>query len=354
MKNIVLTGGGTAGHVIPNLALIPLLKDAGYRIHYIGSKDGIEKSLIKRNKDVVYHEISSGKLRRYFSFKNFVDPFKILAGLAKSVSLIKKIKPDVCFSKGGFVSVPVVIACAMQKIPVVIHESDMTPGLANRISRPYCKVMCTTFDEAAKLAGDKGVVTGSPVRPEILNGDKLRGMIICGYEKGRPTLLIMGGSTGAQSLNEKVDEILDKLIDRFQIIHIRGTDNIREDLENKAGYRQFGYINDELPHIMASADVVLSRAGANAIFEFAALNKPMLLVPLPLSASRGDQIKNAEYFKQKGWAHVIDQDEMSGNDLYDALLKTHECRRQLENNLKEADMSNGLYKLYQQIMIASK
>ncbi len=354
MKTIVLTGGGTAGHVIPNIALLPLLKNARYTIHYIGSKDGIEKKLISRQENITYHEISSGKLRRYFSLQNLTDPFKILAGFFKSLKLIKQIKPNVCFSKGGFVAVPVVLACAMRKIPIVLHESDMSPGLANKICRPFCKVMCTTFPEASKLAGEKGLVTGSPVRTEITSGDSLRGMIICGFERSRPTLLIMGGSSGATAINEAIDNILDKLIDNFQIIHIRGEKNLKDELEGRAGYRQFGYVNEELPHLLAAADIILARAGANAIFEFAALNKPMLLIPLPMSASRGDQIKNANYFKSRGWANVLYQEKMNDMLLFDTLIRTIENKDKYAEALEKADLQNGLYKLFQQIMLAAK
>ena len=353
MKTIVLTGGGTAGHVIPNIALLPLLKNAGYDIHYIGSKDGIEKKLLSRYKEIPYHEIPSGKLRRYFSWENFTDPFKILAGFFKSLRLIREIKPNVCFSKGGFVSVPVVLACAFKKVPVVLHESDMSPGLANKICRPYAKVMCTTFPEAAKLAGEKGLATGSPVRPEITSGDSLRGMIICGFEHGRPTLLIMGGSSGAAALNNAVDNILDKLTEKYQIIHIRGEKNLRPELEGKPGYRQFGYVAQELPHLMAASDLVMTRAGANAIFEFAALAKPMLLIPLPMSASRGDQIKNANYFKNRGWANLLYQEKMNDVSLFDALARTADNAEKYGKALSEADLQNGLYKLFQQIELAS-
>lgn len=354
MKTIVLTGGGTAGHVIPNIALIPLLKNAGYTIHYIGSKDGIEKKLVSQQEGVTYHEIPSGKLRRYFSLQNFIDPFKILAGFFKAFILIKKINPTVCFSKGGFVAVPVVLACALLKIPIVLHESDMSPGLANKICRPYCKVMCTTFPEAAKLAGDKGFVTGSPVRPEITSGDDMRGMIMCGFEKSRPVLLIMGGSSGAKAINSAVDNILDKLINKFQIIHIRGEKNLREDFEGRAGYRQFGYVGEEYPHLLAASNVILARAGANSIFEFAALNKPMLLIPLPMSASRGDQIKNANYFKNKGYANVLYQEKMNAVTLYDTLVRTIDNKDKYVEVLEKTDLQNGLYKLFQQIMLASK
>ncbi len=353
MKTIVLTGGGTAGHVVPNIALMPLLKNAEYEMHYIGSKEGIEKKLIAQYKDVSYHEISSGKLRRYFSLENFTDPFKIIAGFFQSLKLIKKIKPNVCFSKGGFVSVPVVLACALKKVPIVIHESDMSPGLANKICRPFCKVMCTTFPQAAKLAGEKGLATGSPVRPEITSGDNLRGMIMCGFERSRPILLIMGGSSGAAAINAAVDKSLDKLIDNFQIIHIRGEKNLLPELEGRAGYRQFGYVTEELPHLLAAADIILARAGANSIFEFAALGKPMLLIPLPLSASRGDQIKNANYFKNNGWANVLYQEKMNDITLYDTLMRTNDNKDKYIKALEKADVQNGLYKLFQQIMLAS-
>ena len=354
MKQIVLTGGGTAGHVIPNIALLPLLKNAGYKIHYIGSKNGIEKKLISAQEGVIYHEISSGKLRRYFDLKNFTDIFRIIAGFFKSIKLIKEINPNVCFSKGGFVSVPVVLACALKKIPIVLHESDMSPGLANKICRPYCRVMCTTFPEAAKLAGEKGVVTGSPVRPEITEGDKTRGMILCGFEPGRPTLFIMGGSSGARAINDAVDRILDKLIAKYQIIHIRGDNNIKPEFEGRAGYRQFGYVREELPHLMAAADLVLTRAGANAIFEFAALLKPMVLIPLPLSASRGDQIKNANYFKSRGWANVLYQEKITDVLLFDTLARTVDNKDKYIKALEAADFKSGLYKLFKQIMLAAK
>ncbi len=353
MKTIVLTGGGTAGHVVPNIALMPLLKKAGYKIHYIGSEQGIEKKLISQYKEVSYHEISSGKLRRYFSVKNFTDPFRILAGFFQSLRLIKKIKPNVCFSKGGFVSVPVVLACALKKVPIVLHESDMSPGLANKICRPFCKVMCTTFPNAAKLVGEKGLVTGSPVRPEITSGDSLRGMIMCGFERSRPILLIMGGSSGAEAINAAVDKILDKLTEKFQIIHIRGEKNLRPELEGKAGYRQFGYVTEDLNHLLAAADIILARAGANSIFEFAALGKPMLLIPLPLSASRGDQIKNANYFKNNGWANVLYQEKMNEFTLYDTLLRTLDNKEKYISVLEKADVKNGLNKLFEQITLAS-
>jgi len=354
MKTIVLTGGGTAGHVTPNLALVPLLRKKGFRIHYIGSYEGMEKDIVSGKNNIQYHPISSGKLRRYFALKNFIDPFKILIGFFQSIKLLKQIKPVVVFSKGGFVTVPVVIAARTLKIPVVIHESDYTSGLANKIALPFATTMCTTFENAASAAGKKGVVTGSPVRPNILDGDPERGRIICGFEKGRPIVLIIGGSTGALAINNCVDEALKELIAKYQIIHIRGIDNVKSNLENLGGYKQYGYVNDELPHLIACADVIVSRAGANAIFEFSSLFKPMLLIPLPSSASRGDQIHNAKYFESHGYAQVLRQEFLSVTSLMDRIGEVYEKRFEYETNMRSSGMGNGLQKLFDEILKAAK
>ncbi|MEX1377557.1 MAG: undecaprenyldiphospho-muramoylpentapeptide beta-N-acetylglucosaminyltransferase [Eubacteriales bacterium] len=354
MKSIVLTGGGTAGHVTPNLALIPLLRDKGFRIHYIGSHDGMEKDIISGKKHVHYYSISSGKLRRYFDMKNFTDPFRIIKGYFDARKILKQVKPSVVFSKGGFVTVPVVIAAKSLKIPVVIHESDFTSGLANKIALPFATTMCTTFEEAAQQAGSKGVVTGSPVRPAILEGDSERGRIICGFETGRPIVLIMGGSTGALAINNCVDEALDEMIEKYQIIHIRGVANLKPELEEKSGYRQFGYVNEELPHLLACADVVVSRAGANAIFEFSSLYKPMLLIPLPTSASRGDQMHNAKYFEKQGYAKVLRQEFLNVTSLMSDIAEVYKNRYTYETNMRSAGMGNGLEKIFEEIMKASK
>lgn len=353
MRNIILTGGGTAGHVIPNIALLDKLKEAGFAVHYIGSRDGIERGLMQGRPNVKYHPISSGKIRRYFDVKNLTDPFRVMAGVLQSFNIIRRVAPSVVFSKGGFVSVPVVIAAWMLQIPVVIHESDITPGLANKISRPFARVMCTTFSQAALAAGRKGVTTGSPVRPEVMNGDRYRGLVMSGFENGRPVLLVMGGSSGSQAINHAVDMDLDALRRKYQVIHIRGKNDIQAHMEGVPGYKQFGYIDEELPHILAAADVVISRAGANAIFELAALKKPMLLIPLPLSASRGDQILNAEYFKTRGWAKVLDQADMERIGLMPALAELERDRDKLVANLEKSNLSSGLDKLFAQIMKAA-
>ena len=265
-KTIVLTGGGSAGHVIPHLALLPLLKRQGYKIHYIGSKDGIEKQIIEKE-GLPYHAIHSGKLRRYFSVKNFSDPFKILAGYFSSVHILKKIKPDVLFSKGGFVSVPVVFAAKHLNVPVVLHESDYTPGLANRLCIPRAKKICVSFEDTlAHIPDGKGVYTGTPVRQNLFAGDKRRGLDLLGFSGEKPVLLIMGGSLGAQSVNEAVDGCLDTLLQSFDITHIRGAGALKESLSEKKGYRQFEFISENLEHIFARSGYYAFACGSQCRF----------------------------------------------------------------------------------------
>ena len=285
MKKIVLTGGGTAGHVTPNIALLPELKKQGYEIHYIGSYEGIESKLIPEL-DVSYYGIASGKLRRYIDLKNISDPFKVVKGLHQARVLLKQIKPDVVFSKGGFVSVPVVVAAKSRGIPCVIHESDMTPGLANKICIPCASRVCTNFPETIKhLPAEKAVLTGSPIRQELFHGSRERGLSFCGFDKIRPVVLIIGGSLGAASVNTAVRSILPALLKEFQVIHLCGKDKIDASLNGTKGYVQFEYIKEELSDLMAAADIMISRAGANAICEILALRKPNILIPLSAQAA---------------------------------------------------------------------
>lgn len=287
-KKIILTGGGSAGHVTPNLALIPELKKLGFDIEYIGSKNGIEKKIVG-DYNIKYHSISCGKLRRYFDLKNFADPFRVIKGVFDAIFIIKKEKPDIVFSKGGFVSVPVVIAAHFNKVPVIAHESDITPGLANKICVPYCDKICVTFPEALdKINSQKAVLTGTPIREELLNGSRLKGLRFCNFQSDKPVLMAVGGSLGAKSINDSIRKNLKYLTQKFNIINICGKGNIDESLSDNPSYRQFEYVNEELPDLMAAADIVISRAGANFIFELLALCKPNLLVPLPANASRGD------------------------------------------------------------------
>ena len=222
MKRIILTGGGTAGHVTPNIALIPKLRELGYDIQYIGSYNGIEKELIEPF-GIPYHGISSGKLRRYFSLQNFTDPFRVIKGFGEARKLIKSLKPDVIFSKGGFVSVPVVLAGKRCKVPVIIHESDMTPGLANKLAIPSAVKVCCNFPETLDaLPEGKAVLTGSPIRQELLTGDKDAARKMCGFTDEKPVILVIGGSLGAVAVNEAVRAALPELLKQFQIIHLCG------------------------------------------------------------------------------------------------------------------------------------
>lgn len=320
-KSIILTGGGTAGHVSLNEAIIPSLIEANYDVHYIGSQEGIEKELIGNAfPELPYHSIASGKLRRYFSMQNFTDPFKVLMGIGQAFSIIKKVKPSVIFSKGGFVSVPVVIAAKLANIPVVVHESDVTPGLANKIALPFASHIFTVFKETVKhLPNDKATCTGSIIRQQLFEGNRERGLAYCGFTADKKVLLIMGGSLGSVVINEAVRENLTQLREHYQIIHLCGKGNVNQSLEGLEGYRQFEYVTDELPNLLYAADFIVSRAGSNSIFEFLALHKPMLLIPLSAAKSRGDQILNARLFKQQGFAHVLDEDTMTNASFYKAV-----------------------------------
>ena len=327
MKHIVLTGGGTAGHVTPNIALIPRLKELGYQISYIGSYDGIEKKLIEEL-GIPYYGISSGKLRRYFDLKNFSDPFRVLKGFHQARKLLKELKPDVIFSKGGFVTVPVVIAAKKCRIPAIIHESDMTPGLANKLCLSSAAKICCNFPETvSSLPKDKAVLTGTPIRRELMDGDKETAREFCGFTDEKPVLMVIGGSLGAASVNENIRKILPELLKDFQVIHLCGKGKTDERLKSTEGYVQFEYIKDELPDLFALADIVISRAGANAICELNALKKPNLLIPLSANASRGDQILNARSFERQGFSMVMEEEEITAQSLLDAVHKLYANRK---------------------------
>ncbi len=326
-KTIVLTGGGTAGHVTPNIALLPRLKNLGYDVHYIGSYEGIERKLIE-DFDIPYYGIATGKFRRYLDLKNLSDPFRVMKGFAQARRYLKQIKPDILFSKGGFVSVPAVRAAASLKIPCIIHESDMTPGLANKLCIPVAQKICCNFPETLlALPPEKAVLTGSPIRKELLHGNKIAALDYCGFTANKPVIMVIGGSLGAASINKAVRDALPGLLEDFQIVHICGKDKVDNLLLNIRGYRQFEYVKGELKDIFAMADLVISRAGANAICELLALRKPNLLIPLSEHSSRGDQLLNAESFEKQGFSLVIDDDYLTKDLLIE---KVHElfCNRQ--------------------------
>ena len=337
-KTIIFTGGGTAGHATPNLALMEKLDRAEWDVHYIGTAEGIEKKIVGERDDVIYHEIAWGKLRRYFSWKNFTDPFRVIKGYCQSRRIIRDVKPDVLFSKGGFVSVPVV-AAAKGKCPVIAHESDYTPGLANRLAARYATTICVSFTDTVKFVPKgKGVHTGTPIRPALYRGSREKGLAFTGLSGKKPVLLMVGGSLGAQAINEALRAALPLLLPDFDIVHLCGKGKAEPDLVAD-GYRQYEYIDEEMADLLAMADVVLSRAGANAVFELLALKKPMLLVPLTSKSTRGDQLLNAEYFGSRGYAMTMLQEDMTAVSLSEAL---HALYRDRETYLKAMEQAENV------------
>lgn len=342
MKKIILTGGGTAGHVTPNLALIPSLQKLGYEIHYIGSYDGIERKLIE-DAGIAYEGISSGKLRRYFDIKNFTDPLRVFKGFREALKLMKKYKPDVLFSKGGFVSVPVVMAAKHYKIPTIIHESDMTPGLANKICIPTAQTVCCNFPETLEyLPKDKAVLTGSPIRKELLKGDRLTGLQFTNLSSNKPVILVIGGSLGSVIINTAIRAILTTLLRDFQVIHICGKSNLDESLIGVQGYVQYEYVDAPLKHLYAAADLIISRAGANSICEILALRKPNLLIPLSAAASRGDQILNARSFSKQGFSCLLEEENLTDNSLYDCITETYKRRKSYIQKMEQSSLVNAV------------
>ncbi len=349
MRKIVLTGGGTMGHVTPHLALIPHLQEAGYEIHYVGSENGMEGPKMRAVPGITYHAVKSGKLRRYHSWQNFTDPFRVMAGAFQSARLMGKIHPDVVFSKGGFVAVPVVFGAWLHRIPVLCHESDLTPGLANKLCKPFARRFATTFPECAEALGKKAEMTGTPLRPELFRGSRAKGLSLFGFDGKKPVLLMMGGSSGAQSVNAALRAALPDLTDTFDIAHACGKGNLEKTLEGTPGYAQAEYLDAELPDALACADLVLSRAGANALCEFQALGRPMLLVPYPKGASRGDQILNARSLEKRGLCRVLLQEDMNPKTLTKALLDTWADRETLTEALKNAPPADGTKRVLEMI-----
>ena len=339
MKKIVFTGGGSAGHITPNIALMQLLTKEGVELHYIGSINGMERGMIGELQGVHYHAIHAGKLRRYFSLENVADAFRVLRGIGDARKILRKLQPDVLFSKGGYVSVPAVLG-ARGRCPVIVHESDYSPGLSNKIANRYATTVCVTFEDTLRHVGSKGVFTGTPIRRAIMEGDAARGFAFTGFTTEKPVLMMMGGSLGAQAVNDALRACLPRLLQDFQIIHLCGKDKLDLSL-TQAGYAQYEFINEELADLFAMTDIVLARAGANALFEFLALQKPALLVPLPLSASRGDQIQNAAYFKAKGYAEVLEQERLTPDTLCESLQTLYRNRAQYIAAMQSAPHTDG-------------
>lgn len=347
MKKIVLTGGGTTGHVAVNLALIPKLLSQNWKIYYIGSKKGIERELIAPL-DVEYIPITTGKLRRYFSWENFKDFFRVIRGIFQAIGHIRKIKPNIVFSKGGYVSVPVVIGAWFNRVPALSHESDLTPGLANKLCQPFVKKVMVTFPETIKyIKNDKGYFLGPVIRDSLKNGNPEDGKKFLGIENDKPNILVMGGSLGAMALNGLIRDNLDSLTKNFNIIHAVGKNNLAD--VACPGYIQKEYIKDELKDVMALADLVISRAGSNAIFEFLYYKKPMLLIPLPTSQSRGDQIQNAKNFRKNGYAEVIHEEDLTRDAFLTYLDKIYTNRNSYIENMEKFDFRDAVGVIYDEL-----
>lgn len=339
MKKIILTGGGTAGHVTPNIALIPKLKEKGYEIIYIGSKEGIEKKLIEEQ-GIKYYSIESGKLRRYIDLKNITDSIKVVKGVAQSIKLIKKIKPNIIFSKGGFVSVPVVIGGYLNKVPVIIHESDMTSGLANKISAPFSNKICITFSEAIKnFPKEKVIITGTPIRKELLKGEKEKGLKITKFKNNNPVILIMGGSLGAEKINKTIENSLEKLLNNYNVIHICGKGKLNN--IEKENYYKTEYVTEELKDLLKLSDIIISRAGSNSICEILELKKPNILIPLSKNVSRGDQILNAKYFEKEGFSKVIEDDNLTKEILIKEIEDLYKNKNEYIKNMENRKVKNS-------------
>jgi len=336
-RKVILTGGGTVGHVMLNKLLIPEFINRNAEPVYVGSKDGIEKEMIGPT-SIKYHSISSGKLRRYISFENLKDIFKVTKGIIDARRVLKKEKPEFVFSKGGFVSVPVVLAAKSLNIPVYIHESDLTPGLANKISTKFATKCFVTFEKTMDyLPADKTELLGPVIREELSGGDRAAGYSITGFTEGRPVLLFMGGSLGARSINQFIRENIDTLTEHHQIIHLCGKGNTDENLNGHENYIQFEFAGEELAHLMEISDIVIGRSGSNAIYELLLNHKPMILVPLPLSQSRGDQIENAEYFSGQGYAEVIPEEDLTLHNFQEKMKMINSNRDEIIRKMEQYD-----------------
>jgi UDP-N-acetylglucosamine--N-acetylmuramyl-(pentapeptide) pyrophosphoryl-undecaprenol N-acetylglucosamine transferase len=339
---IILTGGGSAGHVSPHIALLPALKEAGFAICYIGGANGIEKNMIQRL-GIQYYGIASGKLRRYASMKNITDIFLILKGFFESFTLIGRIKPDIVFSKGGFVAPPVAAAAWLRGVPVVAHESDLTIGLANRLTLPFARRICANFPETlAGLPKNKGVLTGTPIRETLFSGDRAEGMRLCNFspKTNKPVILFMGGSLGAAAINNCLREALPALLECYRIIHLCGKGNVVE--STQPGYAQFEFVDEELPHLFELADIAVTRAGANTLCELLALQKPHLLIPLTKNASRGDQLLNAASFERQGFSMVLPEETMTPETLAEAIGRLYAERQHFATRMAEyASQADG-------------
>lgn len=303
MKKIILTGGGTAGHVTPLLALLPELKRRFGEIHFFGRTEGVERDLTDGT-GVIYHAIDCPRLVRGKIFANLSIPFKLKSAVKKAKGLISEIAPDLIFSKGGYVALPA--ALGRGDVPLILHESDTSLGLANKLSAKRAETICSSFP-LPPYKGKKITHTGSPLRRSIYAGDRNAALAECGFGGRKKILLVTGGSLGAAAINRAVDANLGRLLQRYDVVHIRGKGNVAE---KRFGYYPIEFTRD-MPKWLSIADYALTRGGGNSLFELGALCVPMLIVPLPKGASRGDQIKNAEYFEENGLGIHLPQEKLN-------------------------------------------
>lgn len=345
-KRVVVTGGGTAGHVIPTIPVIERLLEDGLSVAFVGSTSGLEERLVAHLK-LDFYGITTGKLRRYFSLENFRDAFRVLLGIKEAVGLLRRLKPVVVFSKGGFVAFPVVFAAWLNRVPVVAHESDLTPGLANRLSLPFVKTLCLNFAET-KVRAKQVLITGTAVRPELLHGDATRGRQWLGVAAADRVLVVVGGSLGATAINAVVREALDRLCEQFFVVHVCGADHVDAAFD-RPNYAQYEYIADEWGDVLAAADLVVSRSGANALYELLALRKLNILIPLTRRASRGDQIENAEMAERRRWSFLLPEENATADSLVNAVAFVERDREYWEANLKTFEVRDSVTLIYEEL-----
>ena len=345
---ILLTGGGTAGHVMPHIAMLNDYKKHFDKIIYIGQENGIERDIIKEYPFIKYYPIKAAKFIRRKIFANLLIPFKLISGIHGAKKIIKEEKPNIVFSKGGFVSLPVVIAAKRLKVPIVAHESDLNMGLANKLSKPAATVICTTFEKTANSIKNKGKFTGSPIRKDMIK-DKYQSRHKLGINTQKPVLVVTGGSQGSKAINNKIREEIKQITNKFYVVHLTGKNNLDNTYNNIKDYKQIEFSSD-MGSILSAADVVVSRAGSNTIFELAVLKKPMLLIPLPKGNSRGDQVDNAKYFNSQGYANFVTEEQLEKSSLLPYIIQTYNESETLTAALEKSGIKPGNEELLKTIL----
>ncbi len=352
-KSIVFTGGGTAGHVLPNFPLIDRFLSEGWTVSYVGSKDGIEKELIEKNfPQIKYYGVTCDKLRRYMTWRHFAMPFKLTYGFFETFFLLKKINPDVIFSKGGFVSVPVVLCGKLLKKKIIVHESDYSVGLANKISFPFVDLIAVSFDVSLydSKYHKKMIQVGPLIRKSFLEKKNIFDINFSDNQK--KTLLVMGGSLGAKNINNTIYNNINNLVEQFNVIHICGKNNLPNfDVEKYRGqYYIFEYLNEGISYLMSISDLIVSRAGVNSIWEILLMKKPAILIPLSAKNSRGDQIHNAKYFEKMNVVDVISDDELNFNILNEKIGLVLANSEKYSNAIEKMNLGLGDERLFEEIM----